>query len=264
MQIKTCLNLQAAVENGITYLKKSYFTTPLKVININEDKKAHTLQLMLMSSSPGILDGDEYDLKIELEANSSLQLHTQSYQRLFTMQHNARQKLEIRLDKNATFYFIPHPVVPHKNADFTVKNKIYLSENCSLIFGEIITCGRKLNGEIFLFSKYHSKTEIFINNKLVIKENLLMQPLLIDVNGIGQLQGFTHQASLIYLNEGVVIKPVITNILELLSTQKEISVGVSAAPINGLIVRILGQRAEQLFDCLKIIAAYLPQVNNIK
>ena len=91
-----------------------------------------------------------------------------------------------------------------------------------------------------------------------------MQPLLIDVNGIGQLQGFTHQASLIYLNEGVVIKPVITNILELLSTQKEISVGVSAAPVNGLIVRILGQRAEQLFDCLKIIAAFLPQVNNIK
>ena len=264
MQIKTCLNLQAAVENGITYLKKSYFTTPLKVININEDKQAHTLQLMLMSSSPGILDGDEYDLNIDLEANSSLQLHTQSYQRLFTMQQNARQKMEIRLAENAAFYFIPHPVVPHEKADFTVRNKIYLSENCSLIFAEIITCGRKLNGEVFLFSKYHSKTEIFINNRLVIKENLLMQPLLIVVNGIGQLQGFTHQASLIYLNQEVAIKPVIAKILELLSTQKEISVGVSAAPVNGLIVRILGQRAEQLFDCLKMIAAFLPQVNNTK
>ena len=264
MQIKTCLHLHAAVENGITYLKKSYCTTPLKVININEDKQAHALQLMLMSSSPGILDGDEYDLNIDLEVNSSLQLHTQSYQRLFTMQQNARQKMEIRLGKNVTFYFIPHPVVPHGKADFTARNKIYLRENCTLIFGEIITCGRKLNGEVFLFTKYHTKTEIFINNRLVIKENLLMQPSLIDLNGIGQLQGFTHQASLIYLNEGVAIKPVLANILELLSTQKEISFGVSTAPINGLIVRILGQRAEQLFDCLKMIAAFLPQVNNTK
>ena len=143
MQIKTCLHLQAAVENGITYLKKSYCTTPLKVININEDKQVHTLQLMLMSSSPGILDGDEYDLNIDLEVNSSLQLHTQSYQRLFTMQQNARQKMEIRLAENAAFYFTPHPVVPHENANFTARNKIYLSDNCSLIFGEIITCGRK-------------------------------------------------------------------------------------------------------------------------
>ena len=53
--------------------------------NITEDKTGATLQLMLMSSSPGILDGDEYKIKIELEENCSLQLHTQSYQRLFNM-----------------------------------------------------------------------------------------------------------------------------------------------------------------------------------
>lgn len=264
MQIKTSLNIEVAAENGRSYLKNCYCTTPLKVLNISEDKQQPTLCLMLMSSSPGILDGDDYDLKIKLEANSALQLHTQAYQRLFSMQRYATQKMEIKLAKNAAFSYIPHPVVPQAKADFTVRNKIYLEENCSLILGEIITCGRKLNGEIFLFSKYHSVTEVFINNKIVIKENLLMQPFLFNLNTIGQLQNFTHQASLIYLCEKAVIKPIITNLLQLLSSQQNISMGISVAPVNGLIVRLLGQKAEQLFDCLKMVAANLPQVNTVK
>jgi urease accessory protein len=258
------LHIQTAWANDVTYLKKSYCTTPFKVANITENKKDPTLRLMLMSSSPGILDGDEYQIKIELDENCSLQLHTQSYQRLFNMKRQAIQEMEISLAKGAAFSFIPHPAVPHEQSNFTAGNKIFLSDNCSLILGEILTCGRKLNGEVFLFSKHHTITEIFINSKLVIKENLLMQPATINVNAIGQLQGYTHQASLIYLDENADIKKLIPAIYELLAAQKNISEGVSAAPKNGLLVRLLGQKAEQLFDCLKSIAGCLPQTHRFK
>lgn len=258
------LHIQAAVANGITYLKKYYCTTPFKVANITEHKKDSTLRLMLMSSSPGILDGDDYQLKIELEENCLLQLHTQSYQRLFTMKQNAVQKMEVHLQKKAAFCFIPHPAVPHQLSNFTASNIFFLSDNCSLIFGEVLTCGRKLNGEVFLFSKYHALTEIYINNKLIIKENLLLQPATIDVNVIGQLQGFTHQASLIYLDANADIKKLIALITEILSAQKDISMGITVASVNGLIVRLLGQKAEQLFNCLKTIAGCLPQNNQLK
>ena len=258
------LNIQAGRANDITYLKKCYCTTPFKVANITEDKKNPTLRLMLMSSSPGILDGDKYQLKIELEENCSLQLHTQSYQRLFTMKQQASQNMEVHLEKNAAFCFIPHPAVPHEQSNFTARNKIFLADNCSLIFGEVLTCGRKLNGEVFLFSKYHTITEIYVNKKLVIKENLLIHPATIDVNAIGQLQGYTHQASLIYLNENADIKEIKAMVIEILSLQKNCSVGITAAPANGLIIRLLGQKAEQLFDCLKMIAGCLPQSNHLK
>lgn len=260
----TTLHIQAAFAYGTTYLKKAYCTTPFKVANITEDKKAGVLKLMLMSSSPGILDGDEYRIKIELNNNCSLQLYTQSYQRLFNMQQQAQQDMEIHLAENASFCFIPHPAVPHQQSNFISRNKIFLSRNSSLIFGEILTCGRKLNGEVFLLSKFHTITEIFINNKLIIKENLLIQPASIDVNAIGQLQGYTHQASLIYLDENADIENLSSLILELLSTQKQISIGITAAPVNGLIVRLLGQKAEQLFECLKLIAGCLPQTNQSK
>ena len=175
------LHIQTAQTNGVTFLKGCYFTTPLKVANITEDKKGATLRLMLTSSSPGILDGDDYQLKIDVAEGCSLQLHTQSYQRWFTMKQQAVQQMEVTLGENSAFCFIPHPVVPHESSNFTARNKIYLTNNCSLIIGEILTCGRKLSGEVFTFSKYHSVTEIFTNGKLVIKENLLLQPALINI-----------------------------------------------------------------------------------
>jgi urease accessory protein len=248
------LHIHAAVRNGITYLKQSYFTPPFKVANITEDKKAHKLGLMLMCSSPGILDEDEYEMKIDLDENTFMQLHTQSYQRLFTMKKGASQNLEVYLQKGSSFLHLPHPIVPHENSSFTARNKIYLSNDCTLTWGEVLTCGRKLNNEIFKFSKYHNITEVYLNNKLIVKENLLMQPAKIDVNGIGQLNSFTHQATLIYLNEKATIKILTEEITRYLNKQKEIIFGITEAPKNGIIIRLLGQKAEQLHDCLKTIA----------
>lgn len=258
------LQIHAASINGITFLKKSYCNTPFKIANITEDKKDPTLRLMLMSSSPGILDADEYKIQIQLDQSCSLRLHTQSYQRLFSMKARATQHTEVQLGKNSSFCFIPHPVVPHRESNFTSRNKIFLSDNCHLIFGEILTCGRKLNGEEFLFSKFHSITEIFINDKLVIKENLLIQPDLVNVSAIGQLEGYTHQASLIYLSENAEIKQLIPRLYKMLSVQTGINVGITEAPANGLIIRILGQKAEPLFECLKLIAGVLPDHSTVK
>ena len=102
--------------------------------------------------------------------------------------------------------------------------------------GEILTCGRKGNGEVFRMSKYQSITEIFFNNKLVIKENILIEPLLIDVNVIGQLENFTHQASLVYLDENADIKSMSLLISQMLTSQSEIIFGITAASVNGLII----------------------------
>ncbi|MBL0356709.1 MAG: urease accessory protein UreD [Chitinophagaceae bacterium] len=255
--MKSSLHIQVAGRSGISFLQEAFFTTPLKVMNITEDKTDHQLQLMLMSSSPGILDGDEYDLKIEIEESCSLQLHTQAYQRLFTMKKGATQIMNVYIEEGGSFYFLPHPSVPHDQSIFTSHNNFYLGNNSKLIFCEILTCGRKLNGELFAFSKYHSISQVYINNKLIIKENLLVQPSLVNVHTIGQLEGYTHQASMIWLQDGADVKSMQQGLLSFLSTKKNMEVGITAAPVNGLIIRLLGNGGEQLYDCLKSISVIL-------
>jgi len=248
------LHIETKLRDNCTHLKKVYATPPFKIADVREDKRDKTLQLMLMSSSPGILDSDEYHIKVDLDKDCSLDLQTQSYQRIFNMQGSALQQVEVHMAQGSSFQYLPHPSVPHENSAFTAKNRIYLSDNCRLIWGEVLTCGRKLNGEVFLFTKYHNLTEIFLNGKLIIKENLLMLPKQINVSAMGQLEGYTHQGSLIYLDDDANARQIKESINTFLTKQPNIAYGVTEAPQNGIIVRILGQKAEQLHNCLKAIA----------
>ena len=258
--MKAELYIGVSKRDECSFLKRSFFTTPFKLANITEDKKANLLHLMLMSSSPGILDGDDYNIKIELEKDCSLQLHTQAYQRLFNMKFGATQQLQVLMEEDSSFCYLAHPSVPHEESIFTGRNDFYLANNCKMIFGEILTCGRKLNAEMFLFSKYQSITNIFINDKLVVKENLLMKPAFINVHAIGQLENYTHQASMIWLQENIDVKGIQLQILDLLGSEKSIMAGVSQTPVNGLIIRLLGYGAEQLYDCLQNIHALLQRL----
>lgn len=248
------LHIVTGLREGKTFLKNCFFTTPFKIADVTENKNDSFLQLMLMTSSPGILDGDKYDVKIELAEGCALQLHTQSYQRLFQMKKGASQKMEVLMHNNASFRYLPHPAVPHRESNFVTKNKIHLSEGCKLIWGEVLTCGRKLNGEEFVFTKYQNLTEIFLNGKLAVKENLLIVPSGFDIKSIGQLQEFTHQASLIYIDGKATINDLILETNKILSTEKDVCFGISALPINGAVVRMLGHKAEQLYNCLQQLA----------
>lgn len=245
------LQIITTVKLGRTILEKGYFSQPLKLANITEDKQGKALQLMIMSSSPGILSGDEYKINIQLKKGSELHLQTQSYSRIFTMKEMASQTMEIHIEKEAGFYYLPHPIVPHENADFVAKNKIYLTETSTLIWGEILTCGRKLNGEIFKFKRLQNVTEIYINNKLILKENLLIEPAKINLNAIGQLEGFTHQASLFIIKPKQNTIESLKSITAYLEKEKDIIFGVTTAAQNTVLVRILGNGAEQLHKCLK-------------
>ena len=248
------LHIQTALRGTRTYLMNCFFTTPFKIADVTEDKSQNDLQLMLMTSSPGILDGDEYEIKIEIAEEASLQLKTQSYQRLFSMKKGASQRMAVFMNPFSSFCFLPHPTVPHKSSDFIALNRIYLSQGCKLIWGEVLTCGRKLSGEEFEFFRYQNLTEIFLNETLVVKENLLIKPSIINVKAIGQFENYSHQASLIYLTEKADIHKLISEINKMLAAQKSICFGVSALLVNGLIVRILGYKGEQLYNCLQMIA----------
>ena len=251
------LYIHTASRNGKTFLKNAFYSQPFKLADITEDRKNKTLHLMLMSSSPGILDNDEYNIKVELEEGCSIVLDTQSYQRMFQMKKGAKQEMDVRLARGSSFVFLPHPSVPHESSIFSTKQTFYLSEDCFLLWCEVLTCGRKLSGEIFRFSKFHSQTEIFLSGKLIVKENLLISPAMVDVNAMGQLEGFTHQASLICIGELISVISSIEEIQRLLENEKDICFGISALSVNGFVIRMMGYRSEQLYDIVKLIALHL-------
>ncbi len=260
MQLNNHLHIIAAYKNGKTFLQHSFYRQPFKLANVTEDKTRDWLRLMITSSSPGILDNDNYLIKIKLEEHAKISLTTQGYQRIFSMTNKASQKIDIELKNNAALCFLPHPNVPHEKSSFSSGNNIFLNNRHHLVWSDIITCGRKLSGESFKFSRYHNVTNIFLNNKLVVKENVLLEPLVKKVQALGQLEEYTHQSTLLFINDWADMEAASAQCSNILSGIEGVTFGISRLPVNGLIFRMLGHKGEQLFDLNNRIAGTIDRI----
>lgn len=232
-----------------TILKDVYFTPPFNLVEVRENKKNPLLEMMVMSSSPGILNDDFYDINIEVIDGSSLNLQTQSYQRIYVSEKGTNQNMAISVGDSAYFSHAPHPVVPHKGARYTARNTIHLKNTSTLLWGEILTCGRKYMAEeeLFQFKKHHAITEIYQEDILIFKDNLYIVPDQIDLTQFGQYEGYTHQGSMFFITPTVDITERMEDISNRLTKEEGVIFGISKVLDNAYALRILGNEGEQLY-----------------
>lgn len=243
------LSITAGARDGKSYMKDVFVSAPFRVVPVGQTKSDGAAYLMVMSSSPGILDGDHYDLNIQVEQNARLQVQSQSYQRLFNMERGASQLMQVNLADGAAFSYVPHPVVPHENSTFKSVTKVALGDACEFLMSEIITCGRKYHGEVFKYSHFQNLIEVRHRQKLILKDNVLLLPELMPLAAIGLLEGFTHQGTLIYVNTGnQPVDELIECIYEMMQGEQEVQFGISKIRHDGFVLRCLGHGGEQLYD----------------
>ena len=123
---------------------------------------------------------------------------------------------------------------------------------------------RKLSGEEFKFTKFQNVTNVYLNKKLVVKENVILEPSKRNIHAIGQLEGYTHQSTLLFINDTIEMEKILNEGKQLLSGIEGIAFGISMLPVNGLIFRILDFKGEQLFNCNNKLASLIQQLSPIK
>ena len=72
MPLDNHLHITAGYKNDQTFLKQCFYKQPFKLANITENKSDGLLRLMITSSSPGILNNDNYNIEIEIEENANV------------------------------------------------------------------------------------------------------------------------------------------------------------------------------------------------
>lgn len=259
---------QYSVETGlykeITILKDTFFTPPFNVVEVREDKSNPLLEVMIMSSSPGFFNHDDYKIDITVKKETLLNIQTQSYQRVYDTPDGARQEMNVNIEENAYFSHLPHPSVPHKGAIFEGRNKINLAANSVLIWGEILACGRKLNGESFAFIKYSSLTEVYREGKLFYKDNLYLKPAAVDFQAIGQYEEYTYQANFICVDPFHSVKEHMELMTAVLAEEEDMIFGISKLSDDACALRVLGHSGEQIFQALRNIRKQLDKQCAIK
>ena len=251
------LKISTGNVDGFHRLVEPYWTVPFGLLRFDARGSSYDpwLRYMIRSSSPGILAGDFYDIQVHVEKETALGLETQAFQRIYEMNEGGRaaQVMKVNVEENGLFHFIPHPLVPHKDSVYSATNTIHLKESSQLIWGEIITCGRKGSGEEFDFKRLMNHTEIFVDNRLVFKDRLLFEPKKTDVTEMGQLEGYTHQAALFCYSKNVNQEDIYQFLLNSVEDEEEVEYGLSTTLGGGVIIRIVGNYGEQLYKIIKKI-----------
>lgn len=240
--------------NGQTILKEVFCTPPFKVLDIREDRKNPLLELMVMSSSPGILNDDHHTLSVTVADHTALALKNQAYQRIYVSPKGTHQKMQVVVGANAYCSYVPHPTVPHQGASFLGENHIDLRPGSSLLLADILTCGRKhMQGEeIFSFHKYQSSTQIWEDQELLYWDNQYVEPSRWEVGGMGQYEGFTHQGSLFYKMANGKVEEKMEALYERLEKEPNIQFGISQLREDAMLLRILGHAGEQLYRIFEV------------
>jgi urease accessory protein len=243
------IRISVAKEEGKTRLKDSFYNAPYKVVHYGSSQSAEHLELIVMSASPGILDGDSLDMDVDVTEGSRFKLFTQSFNKLHPMKSGAFQNVTVNLKKDAVFQYIPHPVIPFDKSIFQAKSSLHVDADATLIWGDILSSGRVHSGESFVFTSYRNHTKIYFDGKPEFFDNQRIIPSEQPVNSLLFYEGYTHQATLVYISKKASeLKLELDEILT--GRYSELEFGFSQCSDHGVVIRALGKDGELMYDWL--------------
>ncbi|MFI3320886.1 MAG: urease accessory protein UreD [Rikenellaceae bacterium] len=253
------IDLRVGLRSGRSVVRSLYVSPPFRVVSVGQLESDGAAYLMQMSTSPGVLSGDNYDLTFEVEDGASLQMKSQSYQRIYDMDGEAHQTIHIKIGDGARFSQVAHPIVPHRNSAFFSKTEVEMGKNSSFLQSEIITCGRKHHGEEFEFLEFSNSVEVRHGGVLRLKDRVWLSPTKMPISGCGLLEGETHQGTLVYqtTQEDQDIKSIVEAIHAILSRHQGIRFAVSSTHYSGFVIRLLGGGGEALFSAFSDVQNHI-------
>ncbi|ALL06153.1 hypothetical protein AQ505_12020 [Pedobacter sp. PACM 27299] len=249
----SAIKISVCVEEGKTVMKDSFFNMPYKVVPYGSQREHQHLELIIMSSSPGIMDEDHLKIDIDIADEAVLHLYSQSYNKLHPMKIGAAQQTLVKVGKDAFFQYIPYPITPFKDSIFHTVNEVYLEEGASLIWGDIICAGRVQREEIFQYARLHSTTKIYRSGKIVYIDNQVLVPAAQPIDKMLFHEGYTHQSTLIIASEyAAEFKKELDEIFN--GGYEDISFGFTMAANQMILFRALGNNGDLLYNFMRTVA----------
>src|SRR4030095_5278936 len=122
------LRASFASSRGQTIIGNKFHTAPIKIA------KAFPLDgqlgVIVMDVSPGLLDGDRYELDWNAEPDAHVMITNQSYTKVHpsTPSKGSSMQQTFTLEEGAVVEHMPEPVMLYKDASFRNETKVRLKE----------------------------------------------------------------------------------------------------------------------------------------
>jgi urease accessory protein len=246
------LGIKKGSKNSV--LDHCYFTPPFKITSPFYAENG-LMSIMVLSVSAGIMAGDRQKIEVRLEKGASVEIGSQSFEKIHRMGEGQRASRETALtvESGALLVYSPLPAIPFAGSAFESCASIRLRDSESrLAYSEILSCGRSAKGERFAWRQHKNRVSVFERDKLIYFDNSDFRPAETNMEGPAMFEGYSHFSSLLMVN--IPLSPEQRE--EIRRDLGRFPDGVGGMTITGsgaLCIKTLGNSAEAALECRRRI-----------
>ena len=252
------IELQAN-EDSKTYIKSLLSKAPFLIQKAMypDTGYPHFAHIYMMSSSGGILQGDEQKIDVAMGRNSAARITTQSATKIYKMEGGyASQYINIHSQEGSYLEFVPHQIIPFKSSRFYQEVNLEVEENAVLIYSEIISAGRIASGEKFDFDLCFLRTSAHRNGLILFTDVMSLSHK--DKTNLESVFGRKDVFSTVYIIGSSIQIERIVDEINLATENTSLLASCSNLPHDsGIIVRILADSVSEIVALTESITGVL-------
>ncbi|MDC4202902.1 MAG: urease accessory protein UreD [Candidatus Manganitrophus sp.] len=170
---------------------------PLRVIRPFYPEGEGPAHLYLLNATAGILEGDQLEISLRLEKGTHAVVTTPAATRVHpTPSGEARQRTTLSVGPGATLEYLAEPVLPYAGSAFHQETDIFLEEQATLFYADLLGPGRLGRGESFAYRLYENQLRIVDPEGVLVQERFRLAPSERPLEESGVMEGFSHLGTL--------------------------------------------------------------------
>ena len=197
VSLKGRLSVRVGLENGRGVIRAARAEFPLVALRSQRLPEPGWLGLVVLTPSGGLLDGDELEAEIAVEAGAKLEVRTQAATQLHRGQSS--QQWTLHVEDGGCLCYAPHSLVPHAGAAHRGAISARVTGTGRLLISEPAAPGRAHLGEHFAYDELLLDLDIWQDGVLTARDRHRVRP---GGQPLPHLGPSTHFASLYAIGPG--------------------------------------------------------------
>jgi urease accessory protein len=248
------LSLDLVCDAGRTAITRQRSRPPLQTFGLQEADHRGAAYLQILNPCGGLCEGDSAEVEVTLQRGAHLYLTTQAATKIYPAQHGhaARQHLRLRVAAGAILEYFPLPLIPFAHALFVQEIEIQVESGGVCLMAEVLAPGRVARGERFAYRMLRSRVEGWVDDRLALFEQMILQPAQDSYAGLGLLDGDSYLGTL-YVLTSQALTPLIPGWNRCLTKEYGERVGITTLAYGGLVARLLGRTGQEVLRRLDTV-----------
>jgi urease accessory protein len=254
------LSLDLVCGDGRTAIARQHSRPPLQTFGLQDADCHGSAYLQIVNPCGGLFEGDSTAVEVSLQRGAHLYLTTQAATKVYPAEHGQviRQHIQLGVASGAILEYFPQPLIPFARALYSQEIEIQVKSGGICLVAEVLAPGRIARGERFAYQMVRSRVEGWMDDRLALFEQLMLQPEQGSYAGVGMLDGQAYVATL-YVLTSQDLDPWIRGWNRRLTEQHGECIGITALAYGGLVVRLRGQTGQEVLRRLDVVHRMIRQ-----